>query len=695
MRIVIFLAGLLLSLAPLGPASAQTLRTPYVESELVSSRAAIAPGERFTIALRQRIIPGWHTYWINPGDSGEPTELSWTVPPGFAIGALRHPAPTAKPFDIVMSYVHEGEVLYPIEIVAPANLRPGQSVTLNAHAFYLVCSDICLTEEGDLSLMLPVAAQGAPEAIWAPRIEAARAGLPRTGAMEARISPGSPARLSLAGGAIEAAAREGRLRHLYFFPFARDVIRHIDPQRPSVGARGISLSLTPGAARNLGAVPLEGVITLEERTAQGWRARAYEINATPGAVLEGTAGAAPADASADAAPVQGALGLPLALLFAFLGGIILNIMPCVLPVLSIKALSLAGGAHAGAARRHGALYVIGVLATFAAFAGILIVLQSAGAALGWGFHFQSPLVVGGLALLFFVIGLNLLGAFEFGGSLQNVGGGLASLRGDAGAFFVGALAVVAATPCTAPFMAGATGLALTQSPPAMLAIFLMLGLGFALPFAALSFVPALQRLIPKPGPWMERVKQALAFPMFATAVWLAWVLTGQAGAQGVLLLLSLATSIGFALWALNTFKSFVWRTALVALAVLFAAGVYLGTRPSALVSEPWSAARVAELQAENRPILVNFTADWCVTCKVNEGVVFARPRVAEAFTTQNVAYLVGDWTNRNDSIAVELARHGRAGVPLYLYYAPGVEAPVILPQILSENLLVETVTQRN
>ncbi len=685
MRLILLILALVLGLA--APAAAQPLRTEHTEMELVSARAAIAPGERFTIALRQRIIPGWHTYWINAGDSGEPTELTWALPPGFTAGPLRHPAPEAHRVAIVMSYIHRGEVLYPIEMTAPANLSPGGSVTLRADAFWLVCSDICLTEQGPLALTLPVAAAGADDAIWAPRIAAAVANLPRAGALEARISAGPPARLSLTGDAL--AGRAGSVRSLLFFPFARDVVRHIAPQPGAIGPNGASLTLEPGPARALGAGPLAGVITFEEETTQGWAARAFEINAIAGAPLAGADGAPiPAAGDDEAAPAPPPLTLPLALVFAFLGGLILNIMPCVLPVLSIKALSLAGGAQRGEARRHGLLYTAGVLAAFAAFAGVLIGVQGAGAAIGWGFQLQAPWVIGALALLFFAIGLNLLGVFEIGGSLQNAGAGLAARGGDLGAFLIGALAVIAATPCTAPFMAGATGLALTQAPWALMAIFLTLGLGFATPFLLLSFSPGLQRLMPKPGPWMERVKQALAFPMFATAVWLAWVLTGQMGARGVLLLLGGATALGFSIWALRAFRGIGARGAALAFAVLALAGLWLGTRPSALASEAWSVARVAELRVTNRPILVNFTADWCVTCKVNEGLVFTRARVADAFTAHNAAYLVGDWTNRDDAIAAELARHGRAGVPLYLYYAPGATAPVILPQILSETLII-------
>ena len=440
--------------------------------------------------------------------------------------------------------------------------------------------------------------------------------------------------------------------------------------------------LTAGAADTLGQTTLEGVVTLVD--AQG-QSRAYEIAAEPGEPLPDTGGAGQTFEAQ-------VLNLPLllaALGFAFLGGLILNIMPCVLPVLSVKALSFAGGAQSGQARRHGLFYAAGVLATFLALAGLLIVLRGAGEAIGWGFQFQSPWVNGALALLFFAIGLNLLGLFTLGGALQDAGAGLTARGGDAGAFFTGALAVVAATPCTAPFMAGAIGAVLTQSAGTTLLVFAALALGFAAPLTLLAFAPGLQRALPKPGLWMERFKHVLAFPMFGAAIWLAWVLTEQTGAAGAAALLALALALGFAIYVARWGR--VW---LVIGLVALAATTALAWRPfigvqtqAALASEPWSPARVAALRAENRPVLVNFTAAWCVTCKLNEATSLGRPAVARAFAARNGVYLVADWTNRDETIAAALAEHGRAGVPLYLYYPPGGEA-IILPQVLSEDLIL-------
>jgi len=662
------------------PALAQPVNTGNVEIEFHSARAAIAPGETFTIALRQNIEEHWHTYWRNPGDSGEPTEITWSLPQGWSAGEIQWPAPEAIPFDVLVNYGYSGEVLFPLTLTAPASARAGETVTLSANIYMLVCSDICIPEEADLTLTLPVEAQGRDDPTWGPRIAEAIAALPRRDAnVSARVTPGTPPRLSVAVAGLT------DVRNAHFFPFSRDALDHAAPQLPSVGEAGLSFTLKSGVAENLGQAPLEGVVVIE--TASG--RRAYEINAEPGEALPGTSGAGVGVAPAEPLALPALL---TALAFAFIGGLILNIMPCVLPVLSIKALSLAGGAHSGEARRHGLFYLGGVLVTFLALAGVLIALRGAGEAVGWGFQLQAPWVTAGLALLFFVIGLNLLSVFEIGGSLQNVGGGLTQIGGAAGAFFTGALAVIAATPCTAPFMAGAIGAVLTQSTAVTLLVFAVLALGFALPLVALSFAPGLQKLIPKPGPWMERVKHVLAFPMFAAAVWMAWVLTEQAGPTGALALLSLTLALAFVIYVARWGR--VWLA--VGLVTLALTGAMfwrplVGQEQVAIIpKEPWSPARVTELRSQSRAIFVNFTAAWCVTCKVNEATVFNDPAVARAFEEENVTYLEADWTNRDETIASALAEHGRAGVPLYLFYPADGGAAVVLPQLLSKDLLNDT-----
>ncbi|MEZ5956799.1 MAG: protein-disulfide reductase DsbD family protein [Hyphomonadaceae bacterium] len=695
------LAALFLSFLSFSMASAQPLPgARQVDVGLHSARAAVAPGERFTIVLRETINDGWHTYWRNPGDSGEATSLTWTLPAGWRAGEIQWPTPEAVPFAVLVNYGYEGEVLFPVEITVPANARPGSTVTLTAEAYWLVCSDICVPEDATVTLNVPVAAQGRDDPQWAARVADAVANLPRRAAgVTATIGSGDPARLSVALPNADA------LRNLRFFPFERGAMKAAEPQRPRVGPAGASFSLTPDLAP-LGDAPLAGLVAYEVQENGAWVHRGVEIEAAPGEAIAGT-DASPAVFSDDyslaeleggAAPAalvaESLTGFALlaALGLAFLGGLILNIMPCVLPVLSVKALQFAGGVQSGEARRHGLLYLGGVMVTFLALAGVLIALRGAGEAVGWGFQFQAPWVTSLLALLFFVIGLNLLGVFEFGSGAQNVGSGLVSRGGDAGAFFTGALAVVAATPCTAPFMAGAIGAALTQSAFTTLLIFAALGLGFALPLTVLHFMPGLQKLIPKPGVWMDRVKNVLAFPMFATAVWLVWVLAEQAGSDGVAALLLLLVAVGLVVLASRWGRA--WIVAALVVLVVTSAFVWrplLGAeRYEVLVSEPWSEARLEELQDDGRAVFVNFTAAWCVTCKVNEVAAFT-PRLAGSFEATDTAYLVGDWTNRDEAIAAELARHGRAGVPLYLYYPAGGGEPRVLPQVLSESLVLQTI----
>ncbi|HYD86921.1 MAG TPA: protein-disulfide reductase DsbD domain-containing protein [Vitreimonas sp.] len=668
MRIALFLVALLFA----APAFAQS-GARRVETSLHASRAAVAPGETFTVVLRQQIAEHWHTYWRNPGAAGEAADITWSLPAGFTAGPIQWPAPEPILAAGLVNYGYSGEVLLPVEMRVAEDVRPGDRAQLSADVYLVVCSeDTCVPEESAIALSLPVAAQGRDDPEWGPRIAETLSRIPsRDEGVTTRITAGAPLVLSVA----MVGAREP-----YFFAFDRDLIDYAENQSASLGAEGFSITLPPGAAAAEG--PLQGLLTYTD--ASGAR-RAVEISAAPGPVLPGTGAQAP---QASGAPLD-ATAIIAAVALAFLGGLILNIMPCVLPVLSMKALAFAGGAHTGEARRHGVFYFAGVIATFLALAGVLIGLRQAGEAVGWGFQLQAPWVTAVLALLFFAIGLNLVGVFSINGP-ANAGASLASRGGDAGAFFTGALAVIAATPCTAPFMAGAIGVAVTQTAATTLLIFAALALGFALPLTALHFAPSLQRLVPKPGAWMERVKNLLAFPMFATAVWLAWVMAAQTGPLGVLALLSFATALAFVFFVARWGR--VWLIAGAALIALTGAVMWrpmLGIESTAtLVSEPWSPARVAGLRGEGRAMFVNFTAAWCVTCKVNEAAAFT-PRVAQAFANSDVAYLEADWTNRDDTIAAALAEHGRAGVPLYLYYPPQGE-PRILAQLLSEDIILET-----
>lgn len=683
------LALALLAPAPLLAAESAAVTSPRVTATLLSARDAVAPGERFHVALVQRIAPGWHTYWRNPGDSGEPTRIDWALPDGVAAGAIQWPAPKAIRVEPLVNFGFEGSVLLPVEITVPATARPGETLALAANATWLVCEKICIPEEGSFRLDLPIAASGSSDAAAQARIERALADLPQPAGFTGALKASGPDKLALALPGLPAGASD-----LRFFPVSDTLIEHAAEQ-PAAGG---TLTLKRSTAFKIETPRLDGVVTFSEGGVR--RALALSAEVEP-ALLQAAAAPAqpPAKVTLPPPPAED-LTLLLALAFAFAGGLILNLMPCVLPVLFIKALGFAQLARADRAevRRQGLLFLAGVLASFLALAAMVIALGT-----GWGFQLQSPPLVILLAVLMALIGFNLIGAFEIGGRLQGLGDGLASRGGPLGAFMTGALAVVVATPCTAPFMGAAMGYALTQPPAAALAIFMALALGFAAPVAALSYAPGLLRLLPKPGRWMVVLKQAFAFPMFATAIWLIWVATMQAGADGALAALVAILAAGFALWLVGVTRSSGRgvRVAAAAAAILLVAAtsafVVQNATPSAQPAAQagadapgaWSPARVAELQAQGRPVFVNFTAAWCITCLANERVALSRQEVKDAFARLGVAYLKADWTNRDAVIAATLADYGRAGVPLYLFYPATKGAPAeVLPQLLTPDAVV-------
>jgi thiol:disulfide interchange protein DsbD len=716
---ILIATALWLAAAPwaTGPAMAQASapggpqRTERIEAELVPMSAWAAPGSTAVIAVKQTIQPGWHTYWRNPGDSGGATTLNWSTPAGVTAGEIVWPLPQRQRLSGLMNYGYSGEVYLPVPVEIPAAARPGTTLPLTVKALFLVCSaEMCVPDELTVRLDLPVREGAAPLD-------------PRHGAAITRVLETAPrpagieARIVLENGTLALTAAEGPLAGRdpgpsYFFPFEGGVIDHPAAQTGAWGPRGLTLRLQPGGATRADGLsgPVGGVLA----TAQG----AFEITAEPGPALPGTSGAgelaAAADGGADSAPVEatGPAVFLQALAFAVLGGLILNLMPCVFPILAMKAAALAASAHdAGHARRDGLAFLAGVLTTFLLLAGVLLALRAAGEAVGWGFQLQSPPVTAGLALLMLAVALNLSGVFHVGAGLQGAGSGpLARLPGGLGAFFTGVLAVVVAAPCTAPFMAFALGAALVMPWPMALLVFLGLGLGLALPYLALSLAPGLLARLPRPGPWMERLKGLLAFPLYATALWLAWVFSRQTGADALALLFAAGVLLALGLWLAGggqaeraAGRRGALHLAAGALALLLAGGALVmaaqtpvteqdspsGPRGVGAASAPWSQAAVETALAEGRPVLVNFTADWCVTCKINERTSLTSPAVAAALERANAVYLVGDWTRRDDAITAELQRHGRSGVPLYLVYAPGTAAPRILPQLLTEGVVIE------
>jgi DsbC/DsbD-like thiol-disulfide interchange protein/cytochrome c biogenesis protein CcdA len=680
MRAILAFLGLLLLTQPGRAVESAPVRSPRATVTLVSDVAAIAPGQPFRVALRQKMARGWHTYWRNPGDAGQPPELTLQLPEGWTAGELQFPAPHRIPFGPLVNFGYEDEAVFLMEVRPPVNLVVGQTQRIEANADWLICERVCIPEEGRFTLDIPVeaAARPAAQVLFA----AAEAALPRAAVFAARIGfDGGPGvgrgAISLEGPGLSADS----LREAFFFPLEQMVVENATPQPLTARDGGFTLGLTRAA----GPVPstVEGIVTITD--AAGVRG-AYWVSAVPGPMPS-------------AAP---ALPLWQALVFAALGGLILNLMPCVFPILAMKAIAVArlAGAARSVVRAHAASYTAGVVLSFLAIGGALLGLRAAGAVAGWGFQFTSPFFVVGMAWLMLAVGLNLSGVYAIGGPV-NTGSGLAAKGGKAGSFFAGVLAVLVATPCTAPFMAAAIGAALTMPPVATLAIFTAMGLGLALPYALLGVFPGFARVLPRPGAWMDRLKQFLAFPMYLAAAWLVWVVAQQTGPDGTLLVLVGGVLVGMAAWALGLAQEGParrWFLAGAAVSLIAAVAILPMLRPaaggataSAQLGEPWSAARVEALREEGKPVFVNLTAAWCISCKVNERVALDTSAVRAAFAAANVTVLTGDWTNGEPAITAILRAHGRDGVPLYLLYPAGGGAPAILPQILTEGMVLQAI----
>ncbi|WP_409432847.1 protein-disulfide reductase DsbD family protein [Litorimonas sp. RW-G-Af-16] len=661
------------------------LDTGRVTASLISDHDTVAPGQSFYIALRTELDDHWHTYWRNPGDSGEPVQMDWVLPEGVTHGDIVWPLPRPIATGPIINYGFEGTPLFPVQFTIPTSAIPGEILTFTSDFYYLVCKDVCIPEDGSLSLQIMV---GEPEVDtrWDAEIRAAIAASPTRGNVSGAASVDATEILSLQFTGLP----DGDYSDAYYFPYDQGVLAHSEPQAVRIGTDGIEISTRPDYAWD-SELPasFDGVLTYVDANGDY---RGTEVALAAGQTLAIGASAAPKS-------VGGVTLIP-AIFMAFIGGLILNLMPCVFPIISLKALSLAKSAHSERreAKRDAWLYTLGVLATFMVLIGVLLALKAAGASLGWGFQLQSPKVAGVLALLMFVIGLNLLGVFEFGSRLQNTGGSLTQRGGKSGSFFTGALAVIVATPCTAPLMAGAMGYALAQPALITVIVFLVLGLGFAAPFLLLGYVPALLSKLPKPGPWMVRFKEFLAFPMFATAIWLAWVVGQQVGSYGLsaLLISALLIAFGIWLWQRGTVGKAMGAAAIIAALILpmsLTAGAVTSTATAKADTIAWSPETVASLRAEGRPVFVDFTADWCVTCKVNERLVLDTEKMRKLFKETDTAFVVADWTNKNDKIAQELASYGRAGVPLYLVYRPDQNSVKgqILPQVLTYSVVEDAI----
>jgi thiol:disulfide interchange protein DsbD len=712
-------AALVLLASPLNvrALSGTTVATDNVKARLVSEVRSVGPGQSFSVALVLDIREGWHTYWRNPGDSGQATKIAWELPAGFKAGDIEWPSPHRFELPPLVNYGYAKQAVHLVEVTAPAALATGKDVLLHAKVSWLVCADLCIPENAELQLRLPAtAAPGAIDPESAALFTTARSELPAP-------APASSARIDGDRLVIRLAAdwgtTLGQIKSLSFFPYDDGVIEYAAPQTLTRGKDALELAIklgyqppNSGPVRGLllvsqadgdhtATVPLEIAASLVAGTGAAPAPRAQFFPITPGATQTATPKAAAADE----------MGIGALLLFAILGGLVLNLMPCVFPVLSIKAIGLVEQAkkHPAAVRAKGLMFAAGVISSMLVLATALLALRAGGEQIGWGFQLQSPLFVTLMAYLLLAVGLNLSGVFEFGGGLAGIGDGLT--RGDSyhAAFFTGVLTTLVATPCTAPFMAAAVGAALTQSPIIALCIFTALGFGLALPYLLLSFAPVLRRALPKPGAWMDTLKQIFAFPMYASAAWLLWVLAQQTAVLGLGAALAGAILIGLAAWAYQKSKTSAQTGKIVAVATACAAVVVAialpvriarteSAAPSAVRSgavseadgwEPYDAARLSALQAAGKPVLVNFTASWCLTCLVNERTAFSDTAVQEVFRDKGVTLMKGDWTNRDPGITKALAAFNRAGVPLYVAYnaKPGATEPEVLPQLLSAGVV--------
>ena len=605
--------------------------------------------ESFYIGLRLEMQEGWHTYWENPGDSGSPFDAKWTVNKGVIVENVQWPTPVTIPYPPLMTFGYEGDVVFPFKVFRSLDSEL-ESISLEFD--FLICADICIPESASLTLDLSSATPS-------PLVNEAVKNLPTDFIRTTSQSDQENLRVSF--------SFSKPIESVYLFPKQEDLFVYM-PAQKLVQLNEETYELT---------LPL---LNSEVSSFSG----ILSINGEGFQVEE------------DLQPASG-MSLWQAILFALIGGLILNLMPCVFPVISLKVLSFVsmGGDDHVKIRNHALSFVGGVMSTFISIATALIIIRSTGSMIGWGYQLQSPVVVGILTLIMLGIGLVLLTNINFAAGLTTLGSGVQSRNNYSGSFFTGVLAVVVASPCTAPFMGAAIGYALLQPSFATLPIFLALGFGFAGPYLILALKPEWISALPKPGAWMDTLKQFFAFPMIATALWLMWVFMVQTSGDALILLLVLSLILGTAVWMIATFKG-RWKwigmilTAIAAFQIFNNLPESSNTMNQEESAERWSLAIESELQEQNQAYLINFTAAWCITCQTNEKTAFARVGVKEYLAEQNITYVKADWTNRNEEIAIGLARYERTGIPLYIFWKPGMNASKILPAVLTEDLLIKS-----
>jgi len=691
---------------------------PHVSASIGASEAAIAPGEPFRLAVRLDLDDEWHLYWLNAGDSGIPPDVRLGLPDGFRQEPFQWPHPERMDVAPLTSYAYSRELVLPCRVTPPGDLPLGSTVEITATVNWLVCKESCIPGDTTLVLSLPVRAAPEPDVAWAALIDGARARVPVTQELwqiEPTVAEGSLT-LTLKPRSSRALPEIARVR---FFPLAGDLIDHAASQVFTREADRYELHIPRAAFPLDSAKAIEGVLVSET----GWPGVRAETGSEEARAISFAEHVRATDRAAPQIAAPGGLSagrIARILALAFVGGLVLNLMPCVLPVLSIKVLGFV--AEARGSRRHAAaqawVFAAGVLASFWALVAVLELLRAGGQAVGWGFQLQSPAFVLVLASFFFLFGLNLLGVYEVEGFLGALESRATERRHLTGAFVSGVTTTAAATPCTAPFMGTALAAVLTLPPWVGWLTFTALALGVAAPYVVLSTTPSLARLVPRPGPWMETLKQVLGFLLLGTVVWLAWVLNAQAGGVGVVALLGVLLLLGFCAWGVARFASpwagprarrIVRPLAFLAMAAFVAAGARqigtfspngatsatgLGNRTESLSWEPFSPARVDELRRGRKPVFVDFTARWCLSCQVNDRLALSSGEVQRRFSELGVTLLKADWTSRDPMITEALASYGRNSVPVYvLYGSDPAEGPIFLPEILTPGIVLDALAK--
>lgn len=661
--------------------NAAPVKAPHLTVELLTPTPVISAPGNFTAGVYFKLDAGWHVYWINPGDSGLPPNIKWTLPSGITAGPLQFPTPKRLPLGPLMDFGYENEVLFPIAMQVSAPLKPKSTTMLAAKVDWLVCREVCIPGRANLTLGISGGAKPETNAEVQGLFDRLSKTLPQTMPSSWKTAFTTTAtgfRLAILTGKKETTAR--------FFPFEANEISNPDPQKALPLKNGLLLDLKKDENLKTTPASLKGIVVLDDGTG-------YLLDA-----LAGTVPAAPAVvASASLGAVLRYAGL------AFVGGLLLNLMPCVFPVLFIKGLSLVQSSTSdrGRMRMNGLVYALGILVSFWAVVTALLLLRAGGRQFGWGFQFQSPIFVALMAMLLFFLGMSLAGQFEIGLSLTSAGGDLARKSGYAGSFFTGILAMVVATPCTAPFMGVAIGFALAQTAATTFIIFTAIAIGLALPYVLLAFNPAWTRLLPRPGAWMEVLKQATAVPVFATVIWLVWVFTQSAGVNALAGLLGGLLLLSVAGWILGRWPAkrlpLVFAVVVAAIAVAVPLYAVASAAPSAIAAkssglswEPFTPSALEKYRGEGKPVFVDFTASWCLSCQVNERVVLNTPAVQQRLKQSGVVLMRADWTQHDEVIAQTLAQLDRSGVPTYALY-PGStsEAPKLLPEVLTSGIVFD------